>query len=254
MNRHRLYEVAVQSPEADVAFFERVWSEPRPALTLREDFAGTALIAAAWVESDDDREAVAVEHDAELVREAEARRAAMDEEESERVTIVRGDVRALSDRCFDLIVAMNFSWAIFDDAALAAYLASARACLEDDGLLVLERFGGPALAAPCRDEHPHDGFTYVWEQRGARDGWLDARIHFELDDGAALMDAFRYRFRLRSLDEERALLRAAGFRELQYFVEDRRGRYAVRQREPSWPRHRGAWVGRPGGASRVETG
>lgn len=252
MNRHRLYELAVQSPEADVAFFERVWDGPRAPLTLREDFAGTALVAAAWVESDDDREATAVEIDPAVLREAERRRRALDEDEATRLRLVRGDARALSGACFDLIAALNFSWALFDDDALAEYLAHARACLEDDGLLILERFGGPAFAEPRRDAHRHDGFTYVWEQRGASGGWLDARIHFELDGGRVLRDAFRYRFKLRSFEEERRLLHDAGFDRIRYFAEDRLGRIAARAREPRARLHRGAWVA--GGASSRRTG
>src|SRR5690606_7768801 len=111
-------------------------------LALREDFCGTAALSAAWVGSGDDREAVAVDRDRAVLAYAERVHRAALEDEAERMTLVRADVRAPSDRTFDLVVAMNFSWALFDDAELAEYLANAARCLEDDGLLVLELFGG----------------------------------------------------------------------------------------------------------------
>jgi hypothetical protein len=238
--RHRLYEEAVQTPEHDVEHLSRLFARRRgrEAWTLREDFCGTALLSVRWVQSDDEREAEAIDLDPEVL--AYARRhhvGGLDEEETLRLTLLERDVRVLSDRTFDLVVAMNFSWAILGDRELATYLVNARDCLEEDGLLVLELFGGADMARPLCREHRHDGFTYVWEQREVRDGVLDARIHFRLAGGEELRDAFRYRFHLRPLDELRAFLRAAGFDEVELRLEDRRGRYARcagRPRAPLW--------------------
>ncbi|HJL16259.1 MAG TPA: class I SAM-dependent methyltransferase [Sandaracinaceae bacterium LLY-WYZ-13_1] len=240
--RHALYERAVQSPEHDVALLERLFARRtgREALRLREDFCGTGLLAARWVESDDEREAEGVDLDARVLAHGRRRhRARLDPEEAARLVLRRRDVRARSDRTFDLIVAMNFSWALFDDDALARYLAEAAACLEEDGWLVLELFGGPAMGEALVREHAHEGFTYVWEQKGARDGALEAAIHFTLADGRALRDAFRYRFHLRPVDALEAMVRAAGFGRFELLVEDRRGRYARRRGRPRAPVWRG---------------
>lgn len=237
---HALYEEAVQTPEHDVEHLGRLFRRRRgrEALRLREDFCGTALLSARWVESDDEREAEGVDRDAAVLAWGRREHAgALDAEEALRLTLQERDVRALSDRTFDLIVAMNFSWAVLDDRGLATYLVNARDCLEEDGLLVLELFGGPEMARPLRREHRHEGFVYVWEQREVRDGVLDARIHFVLDGGEELRDAFRYRFHLRSVDELRAFLGAAGFADVELRLEDRRGRYARcagRPRAPLW--------------------
>ena len=233
--RHILYEAAVQTPEQDIAFFERVFARRvgRAPIGLREDFCGTALLSARWVESDDEREALAVDRDRE-VQESGRRRhlAGLDEGEAERLQLVCGDARALSDRCFDLVVAMNFSWAIFEDDALLDYLRAARECLADDGLLVLGVFGGDGLRGPRREARALDGFTYVWEQlEGSRDT-LDARIHFELEGGEVLRDAFAYRFRLRSLARLTELLAEAGLSGIELHVDDPRGRTRRRRTEP----------------------
>ncbi|HEY8429583.1 MAG TPA: class I SAM-dependent methyltransferase [Sandaracinaceae bacterium] len=245
--RYRLYEAAVQTPELDVEILERLFvaRTGRVPLALREDFCGTAALSAAWVGSDDDREAVAVDRDRAVLAYAERVHRAALEDEAERMTLVRADVRAPSDRTFDLVVAMNFSWALFDDAELAEYLANAARCLEDDGLLVLELFGGRDMRRPLVREHRHEDFVYVWEQRAydAERAILDARISFRRR-GVELKDAFTYRFHLRPLDRLCAMLRDAGLTEVELLVEDRRGRYRRARREPRAPLWRGFLVGR----------
>src|SRR5436190_23702443 len=51
-DRHRLYERAVQSPEAEIDFVDRVFRRlrRRTPFRLREDFCGTASTACAWVQ------------------------------------------------------------------------------------------------------------------------------------------------------------------------------------------------------------
>lgn len=239
--RHRLYEQAVQSPEIDLAFLERAYARHVGGWpsTLREDFCGTALLASRWVESDDDREALGIDLDPEVLAHADH---GLDEEELERLELRHGDVRERSERAYDLVLAMNFSWAVLEDAALAEYFATARACC--DGLFALELFGGPELEVPRRADHPLEGFTYTWEQLGFDGRHLDARIHFALDDGQRFDDAFAYRFVLRPLDKVRGMLERAGFEGSALYVEDAKGRRTLRRGEPRAPLWRGfllAW-------------
>jgi hypothetical protein len=247
--RHRLYEAAAQTPELDVEILDRIFRARarRAAVTLREDFCGTARLSAAWVGSDDDREALGVDVDPRVLRYAQEHRRAL-EDDAERMQLAERDVRTPSDRTYDVITAMNFSWALFDDEELGAYLASAAACLEDDGMLVLELFGGPSLTELGTREHriEADGlaFTYLWEQRAfdpAR-AILEARIHFRLDEGRVLRDAFAYRFHLRPLDALTRMLAATGLTEPALYVESARGRYRRTRTEPRAPLWRGLLV------------
>ena len=50
-NRHDLYEASVQSVDADLDFFERVYKRKRGRrfVTFREDFCGTAVLSCEWV-------------------------------------------------------------------------------------------------------------------------------------------------------------------------------------------------------------
>ena len=63
---HELYERSVQDPEPDVGLLARHFRRERgrSALSLREDFCGTALFCATWIRSRRDRTAIGVDRDA----------------------------------------------------------------------------------------------------------------------------------------------------------------------------------------------
>jgi cyclopropane fatty-acyl-phospholipid synthase-like methyltransferase len=187
------------------------------------------------VESDADRVARGVDLDAEVLTAAHTlNREPLDEDEAERFELEHADARDLSDRTFDIITAGNYSWALFDEAALSRYLASARHCLEDEGMLALELFGGADLTRPLVQEHAGAGFTYVWEQThyDPASRRLDAAIHFRLDSGRVLRDAFRYRFTLRGWPETKAAMRASGFTGVRLWVESPSGGFSKRHTSP----------------------
>ena len=66
-DRYELYLKAVQEPEAEVPFFDRVYQREygrRPSV-LREDFCGTFAVCCEWVRRSSDRVAVGVDIDPE---------------------------------------------------------------------------------------------------------------------------------------------------------------------------------------------
>ena len=52
-DKHVLYQLSVQAPEAEVEFLTDWFKKIRgkKPLSLREDFCGTAILCAAWVKS-----------------------------------------------------------------------------------------------------------------------------------------------------------------------------------------------------------
>ena len=114
--------MAVQHPLAEVAFVEHVWahfhgdaSEP---ILLREDFAGSCAVAAAWVASDPDRQAMAVEVDGPTL--AWAQQAFNDPD----LHLVQADVMDVDEPAVEITLALNFSVLIYhDEASLSRYLA-----------------------------------------------------------------------------------------------------------------------------------
>lgn len=214
-----LYELAVQHPLAEVSFIERAWAhyfaDASDPLLLREDFAGTCAVAAAWVASDPDRQAMAVELD-----ETTASWAA-DRHDDPDLHIVVADVMLVDEPRVDVTLSLNFSTLIYhDDDSLLAYLKHTRQGLREDGLLILDLFGGKSVNKPTlqrREIQPDDlgvaPFTYTWQQdaRSATTGRIRCKIHFELSGAKVIPDAFVYDWRLWSLAELADAAKRAGF-------------------------------------------
>ena len=217
-DRHALYQRAVQDPSWEVGFmadtFEAV--RGRKAQRLREDFCGTALFACAWVKSAPDREAVGVDLDGEvlgwsrtynLVRLAPSA--------ARRLTLLQADVREAQTEPADIVAAFNFSYWIFRDReALRGYFERARAGLKDDGIFMLDAYGGYDAFRTMRERQDFGRFTYIWDQSDYDpvSGETVCHIHFAFPDGSRLNRAFSYHWRLWTLVELREVLTEAGFR------------------------------------------
>lgn len=235
-----LYRWATQDPRAQAAVLAEIYRRirGRPALVLREDFAGNAADSVAWVAADSRRHAIAVDFDAPTLAYAKARAQRLLGEECRRIEFHCGDVlapRTHAPERAQLLCVLNFSCFFFHQRAqLQRYFERAIASLDETGVLVLNVFGGAAAMSPRLDSHhitPQSEagssalapFDYEWEQRSfdACHARLDCRIHFVVNDPGVpggrrrIDDAFRYNWRLWSLPELRECLIVAGFREVQ---------------------------------------
>jgi hypothetical protein len=218
------YERAVQQPVATVTLIERVYTRlfGQTPTRLREDFAGTAAVAAAWVRLSDEHRALAVERDEATARWAAERIDADLGERAVDAPVVAADVMDLVGPRVDAVAALNFSLGEWHDrASLVRYLRHARRCLDRRGVLVADLYGGRgAWVAPRRQRRwvtPDDGgaFEYVWEQRTADAVRSRVRcaIHFEPEKGRVMERAFAYDWRLWGVAELREAMREAGFAE-----------------------------------------
>ncbi|MEM6392599.1 MAG: class I SAM-dependent methyltransferase [Planctomycetota bacterium] len=224
-----LYEAAVQHPFAEVRMAERVWQYHRQSspgdtgaipLLLREDFAGTAAVAAAWCDSHPERQALAVECDHKTIRAAQRRRPPDDYRD---LHLVESDIMALRGPRVDTVAVLSFSIGYLHTRAdLLAYLRHTRRNLRPHGTLLLDLFGGPGSETPgtqSRPVTPNDPtlppFTYHWEQRrfDPLTRRIDCRIHFDLSNGATRKNAFRYDWRLWTPTELTDALIEAGFQQ-----------------------------------------
>jgi len=233
-DRYELYQLAVQSPESDLAFLRRVYGRrgrKRPC-HLREDFCGTALLCATWAKRagctaegfDLDPEPLAwgAVHNLESIG-----------AKASRVALHLKDVRARSHRAPDIRVAQNFSYWVFRERAeLLGYFRSVRADLARGGIFAIDVYGGPDATEEIEDQRRVEGgFTYVWDQSSYRagSGEYTCHIHFRFQDGSQMRRAFTYRWRFWNLPELRDLLLEAGFRRAEAYFEqsasgDRQGR------------------------------
>jgi SAM-dependent methyltransferase len=217
MEIYDLYQRAVQAPEADIEFFEHVYGERTGGLPtrLREDFAGTALLASEWARSHIERRAWAVDIDPEPL--AWGREHNLDETEvADRVELLHADVLTAEVPTVDIVCALNFSCCLLKSRVdLGRYFEAAFDNLAPGGLLVLDLYGGTEAIVATSEERQLDGFTYIWEQTSYNPVTQEGRcaIHFELDDGTRLANAFTYDWRLWTIAEIRDLMDEIGFRE-----------------------------------------
>lgn len=250
MKRLDLYQYAVQDPDRQAAVLAAIYQHCRPgleALRLREDFAGNAADARAWLAADPRRSAVAVEADRATLR--AARRAAAADAMRARLQLIEADVTRLPAAAHapvDLLCALNYSIGyLHRRPVLVDYLRRARQALAPQGVIVLNTFGGAAALQPGVMRHPIEpppeaalpAFDYCWEVRdydpiSAR---IDCRIHFEWRDRRgrprAMPDAFVYRWRLWSPMELMEAMHEAGYvraRAWRHTASTRGGRTSVR--------------------------
>lgn len=219
-DRHLLYQRAVQNADAELDLLERVARRAgQPVRALREDFSGTALLAASWVRRGPGRTAVAVDRDPGALDWARRHRLPALGPAASRLRLAQADVRRGPRGPFDAILALNFSWQAFTTrAGLRGYLAAARRSLRPGGVLLLDAFGGWEAQRPLREARAiGGGVTYEWEQESfdAITHRLRCAIHFRLPGGRWLRRAFTYDWRLWTLPELTELMAEAGLDEVQ---------------------------------------
>jgi len=220
-DRYHLYEQAVQSPQAEVDFIDRIYRALRckTARRLREDFCGTAALCSAWVKRRKTNQATGIDIDAEPLTWGRTHHVALlDKAQSRRLTLLQGDVLQVETAGQDVICAMNFSyWLLTERLTLLAYFRRVHDALKPDGIFFLDAYGGYDAYRVTTEERliaGNDGlFTYFWEQAqyDPISGRLVCHIHFTFSDGSRMDRAFSYYWRLWSLPEIRELLAEAGF-------------------------------------------
>ncbi len=247
---NELYEASVQEPEAEFDFLAQVWKERvtrtpagkgRALLSVREDFAATALNSAFWVNSGakakQQRTAIAVDFDPSMIRDGHARAArSVAAEHRQRLTLVESDVRdekLLKLPKVDAVLALNFSyWVFHTRKEMLDYFTKVRRAVKPGGLFVLDFFGGSDAHREIQERRRYrrfGGYTYVWDQESYNPvtGAYVCKIHFELKKPRKkwIGDAFTYHWRLWGLAELLEILRDAGFEDVAVYSEkeDRAG-------------------------------
>ncbi len=224
-DRHYLYQESVQDTQSEIDFVEETWAElrDRPAELLREDFCGTANTACEWVRRDRAHRAVGIDLDDEVLEWGELNNIAqLDADQQARIELLREDVVETLPEPADIVLAMNFSYFLFNTrAAMLDYFRNVREGLVEDGLFFLDAYGGYDAPREIEEERECDGFTYVWEQASFNpiDSMMECRIHYQFPDGSRIDDAFTYRWRLWTLPELRELLGEAGFGQVTVYWE-----------------------------------
>lgn len=216
-DRHELYELSVQAPETDAATMAKMFKKlrKRHAMSLREDFCGTAVLSLAWVRSRAGRTAVGVDLDQPTLSWGlEHRIEPAGPEVAGRIELHNANVLDAVGPKVDLCAALNFSYFVFQERAqMLAYFKAVRSKLVDDGVFMLDLLGGWDSMGTEINRRKVEGFKYQWEQRSfdPLTHHFTCAIGFEFPDGSKIEDAFFYDWRLWTAPELRDLLYDAGF-------------------------------------------
>ncbi len=240
-DRHICYEASVQCVEAEIDFvtetFEKVRS--RPLRILREDFCGTANTSCEFVSRHAENRAIGVDLDEPTLQWGRDHKLSeLDEAARSRVELRNENVLSVETEPVDAILAMNFSYFIFQQRdLLRSYFAKCRDALKEDGVLFLDCFGGHESYAETEDEreiesdggktrigidaYSKDGFTYIWDQHKYNPitGEMVCKIHFHFPDKSKIKNAFTYVWRMWTLPELREILSEAGFSQVDVYWE-----------------------------------
>jgi len=216
-DRHALYQDAVQDVETEIDFVDEVYEElrGRPASLLREDFCGTANTACEWVRRRKSNRAIGVDLDEEVLE--WGRRHNVEElsgAQRGRIQLILGDVLETRTEPADLLLAMNFSYFLFRTRdGLRDYYRAVRENLAEDGLFIMDCYGGYDAPRELTEPRQCDGFTYIWDQAEFNPitNGMVCHIHFKFPDKSRLRRAFSYHWRLWSLPEITEVLAEAGF-------------------------------------------
>lgn len=226
-DKYQLYLDSVQSPDHEVDFFERAYRAEfdRQPTVLREDFCGTAAVCYEWVKSRKDRRAVGVDLDPEpLAWGVDKLLPELSNGASERIKLMKADVRDVRGPKADIVTAQNFSFYCFmTRAELLRYFRAAYRNLAREGIFVLDMLGGPeAMEDDNEETKKQRGYTYVFEQQ-----WFDPIsnqsqfwIHFRFPDGSQIRRAFGYHWRMWTIPEVREVLAEAGFADSKVYWEN----------------------------------
>lgn len=226
-DRHVMYQAAVQAVDVEVEFLDKIFRDlrGRTALSFKEDFCGTALLSVEWCKSNPERTAIGVDIDLETLQWGEQHNLhPAGSEVIRRVTLLQKDVREVTEPKVDITCAFNFSFCIFKTReSLREYFVSAREGLKEDGMLVLDMFGGTECMDVLEEETELDEVkgTYIWEHASFNPvtNEILCHIHFKFPDKSRMDKAFTYDWRLWSLPELTELLNEAGYSKVRVYWE-----------------------------------
>ena len=226
-DRHALYEKSVQDVAGEYQFVNSTFREirGRRALHLREDFCGTASMSCEWVRRNKNNTAIGVDIDAEVLAWGRQHNLSRLKPDAHlRISLLEGDVRQVQTaRPVDIVLAMNFSYQLFKTReTLCNYFREVRKALNEEGVFMMDAFGGYEAFQKTREKCKLKGFKYIWEHARYNpiDGNMLCYIHFSFPDGSKLKRAFTYDWRLWSLPELRELLEEAGFSKVTVYWEE----------------------------------
>lgn len=218
-DKYFYYKASVQAPENDIEFLEKTYKEMtgfQPEV-FREDFCGTHSLCCEWTKLDDAYKAIGVDFDSEPIEYGQKNYVSeLTEDQRDRIEVLQKDVLKGALPKADLVCAMNFSYMGFKDrSVLKAYFQNVYNSLNEDGVFVLDCFGGSKCyeANEEETEYEDEKYSYFWDQDNYNPITNHAKffIHFKRFGESKRREVFTYDWRLWSLAELQDILTEVGF-------------------------------------------
>ncbi|KAJ1937152.1 hypothetical protein EC988_007976, partial [Linderina pennispora] len=277
-DKHQLYQQAVQKPRKEVRNLDTIYrklctqhldhatkklsanqspgessdsglDDPlhghrRHALTMREDFCGTAVLCAEWVRtnSSPERCAYGVDIDKNVIDYAmEHTVGGVGHYESSlgsRIKLVCADVMAVKGSesaseelhrvslpRVDIIASLNYAMCYFHQRQdLIRYLKHSLKNLNDFGLLFCDIFGGvEATKSGISNIRDLGSFKYYFHQHSydLMNNTIRFSLGFKMRDGSVLKNCFSYEFRVYTVSDLKEAMLEAGFDDVSVWISPR---------------------------------
>lgn len=224
-DKYELYNEAVQSAAEDVKFYRKVYKQIRKGkkpTVLREDFCGAGAISCEWVKLDKELRSCGLDLDREPMEYGrENYISKLNLEQQNRVVLIKKDVLTYNLPAADIAVAVNFSYFFFKKREiLKRYFENVYKSLNQNGLFVVDIFGGTQCADSIEDKTKHKKFTYYWDQKNFDPITSEAyfEIHFGYK-GKKHKGVFSYDWRMWTIREIRELMLEVGFQDTKVYWE-----------------------------------
>ena len=226
-DKYYYYSAAVQSPESDVEFMRNTYRSLTGVnpQTLREDFCGSFAICCDWTGLGESYRAIGVDYDpVPLAYGTKNYLSKLEQSRQGRIQTIEADVLKQQLPSADVVCALNFSYFCFKQRSqMLAYYRSVHESLNENGVFILDCFGGSQCyeANVEETEHEDEGFSYFWDQDNFNPVNHHAKfyIHFKRKGEARRDRVFSYDWRLWSLAELRDILQEAGFKSSRVYWE-----------------------------------
>jgi hypothetical protein len=215
-DKHRLYEKSVQAHEGDIEFINEQYTQfyKKLPLSLREDFGGSGILSCAWTAQSSEHQAWAIDLDTEpIAYGVEEHYSQLDSSAQERMKYIEGNVLDDYDFKADVICAFNFSYFIFKKRkALVDYFKKVRQGITEDGMFIVDLFGGTECRQELEEETEYDDHDYFWDCDKYNPFTNECLyyIHFRYQ-GKKHEKVFTYDWRQWTIPEVREAMEEAGF-------------------------------------------
>lgn len=230
-DKYAFYNQAVQSAADDVKFYRKIYRQIRKkksAQVLREDFCGTGAISCEWVKLDKTHKSCGLDLDSEPMQYGRDHYISkLTPSQKGRAVLIKKDVLSNDLPSADIVVAVNFSYFLFKRReVLKSYIENVYRSLNQDGLFVLDIFGGKQCTDEIEDKTKHKNFTYYWDQKNYDP--VTGEAYFEIHFGykkKKYEGIFSYDWRMWSIPEIREIMMEVGFQDTKVYWEgtDKKG-------------------------------